>query len=69
VEILKQLHEVVHIKRPELCPNGWILHCGGGGGGGGGGSSGGGSGGGGGDGNDKALSVKQFLDQKSITEM
>jgi len=26
VEILKQLHEVVHRKRPELQPNDWILH-------------------------------------------
>jgi hypothetical protein len=26
VEILKQLHEVVHRKRPELWPSDWILH-------------------------------------------
>jgi len=50
VEILKWLHESVHSKRPELWPNGCILH------------------------HDtapahKALSDKQFLDQKLITEM
>jgi hypothetical protein len=49
VEILNQLHEAVHRKRPELWPD-WILphdnapaH--------------------------KALSVKQFLGQKSVTVM
>jgi hypothetical protein len=26
VEIIKQLHEGVHRKRPELWPNNWILH-------------------------------------------
>jgi hypothetical protein len=26
MEKLIQLHEVVHRKRPELCPNNWILH-------------------------------------------
>jgi hypothetical protein len=26
VEMLKQLHEVVHRKGPELWPNDWILH-------------------------------------------
>jgi hypothetical protein len=50
VEILKQLHEAVHRKGPELWPSDWILH------------------------HDnapahKVLSVKQFLAQKSITEM
>jgi hypothetical protein len=50
MEILKQLHEAVHRKRPELWPSDWILHH-----------------------NtapaNKALSVKQFLAQKSITEI
>jgi histone-lysine N-methyltransferase SETMAR len=50
VEILKQLRETVHRKRPELWPNDWVLH------------------------HDnapahKAFSVKQFLVQKSVTEM
>jgi hypothetical protein len=50
VGILKQLHEAVYRKRPELGPNSWILH------------------------NDstpthKVLPIKQFLAQKSITEM
>jgi hypothetical protein len=50
VEILKRLREAVRRKRPELCPNDWILH------------------------RDnatahKALSVKMFLAQKSITEV
>jgi hypothetical protein len=49
MEVLKQLHEAVHRKTPELWPNGWNLH------------------------HDnapahKALSVKQFLAQKWITE-
>jgi hypothetical protein len=49
MEILKQLHEAVCRKGPELQPNDWILH------------------------RDsapahKALSVKQFLAQKSIIE-
>jgi transposase len=48
--MLKQLHEAVHRKRPELWPNNWILHH-----------------------NNapahEALSVKQFLAQKLITEM
>jgi hypothetical protein len=49
-ETLKQLHEAVCRKGPELWPNDWILH------------------------HDnalanKALSVKQFLAQKSITKM
>jgi histone-lysine N-methyltransferase SETMAR len=50
VEILKQLHEAVHRKRPELWPNYWTLHyehvpA------------------------NKALSVKHFLAEKSITEI
>jgi uncharacterized protein involved in tellurium resistance len=49
VEIMKQLHEAMRRKRPELCPTNWILHH-----------------------NNapahKVHSVKQFLDQKSITE-
>jgi histone-lysine N-methyltransferase SETMAR len=50
VEIMKQLYEPMHRKRPELWPGDWILH------------------------HDnvpahKELSVKQFLLQKSITEM
>jgi hypothetical protein len=50
VEVLKQLCEAVHRRRPELWPSDWILHhdnavaC-------------------------KALTVKQFLAQRSITEM
>jgi hypothetical protein len=50
VEILKQLHEALHRKRPELWPNNWTLH------------------------HDnvpanKALSVKHFLAEKSISEI
>jgi histone-lysine N-methyltransferase SETMAR len=50
LEILKQLHEAVHRKRPELWTSDWIFH------------------------HDNAPahlahSVKQFLAQKSITEM
>jgi hypothetical protein len=50
VETVKQLHKAVHMKRPELQPSDWILHCI----------------------NvpaHKALSVKQFLAQKSINEI
>jgi hypothetical protein len=50
MQTMKQLHEAVCTKGPELWPNDWILHH-----------------------NNapahKAFSVKQFLAQKSITEM
>jgi len=47
VEILKQLHEAVHRKQPELWPNDKSSPCPA----------------------NNVLTVKQFLDQKSINEM